>query len=325
MLAGLAVSAAGFALYPLVREAWHAFVLALLTGGGGGTWLTMQSSVLASITPPGLRHLAFARQRVAANVGLGLGGFAGGLLVTTTRPETFTLLFALNAATFLAYGAFLVRLPAGPRASAARTRGGYRVVLRDGAFIRVLAVNAVLVAGGIALVNSLFPVHARNEAGAGEDLIGGLFLLNSLLIVTAQVPVAGALAGRRRMAGLALVGLLFASCWGLTLAAGAVAAVALLVLAMVALSAGECVYDAVQGPLTADLAPEGLLGRYMAASGFSWQLGFIAGPGIGGALLALGPGALWPAAAMLCLAAAGYALRLERRLPGAVRLTPARA
>lgn len=90
--------------------------LATLTGSGIGVWLTLQSTVLALIVPQRLRHAAFAQQRVAANLGLGLGGLAGGLIVTTAKPATFTLLFLLNAATFAVYSLFIARLqlPARP-------------------------------------------------------------------------------------------------------------------------------------------------------------------------------------------------------------------
>src|SRR5215213_2538188 len=56
MVAGLLFSTAAFALYPLLRQPWQAFALAALAGAGIGTWLTMQSSLLAAITPPELRH-----------------------------------------------------------------------------------------------------------------------------------------------------------------------------------------------------------------------------------------------------------------------------
>src|SRR5205085_4921491 len=103
MLLGLALSTSSYLLYPLVRSAGEAFAVAALAGAGIGTWLTMQSTLLASITPPQLRHRAFAQQRVAANLGLGLGGLTGGLLVTVGDPTSFTRLFLLNAATFVAY------------------------------------------------------------------------------------------------------------------------------------------------------------------------------------------------------------------------------
>lgn len=90
------------------------------------------------------------------------------------------------------------------------------------------------------------------------------------------------------------------------------------------MSLGECIYDSVQGPLVAELAPGRLLGRYMAVSGFSWQLGFIAGPALAGIVLGTEPYALWPLMSVLSLTGAAYALVLERRLPEPARLTRSR-
>jgi predicted MFS family arabinose efflux permease len=60
----------------------------------------------------------------------------------------------------------------------------------------------------------------------------------------------------------------------------------------------------------------------MAFSGFAWQLGFVAGPGLGGLLLgATGP-EFWLAPAAACLLAGAAALRLEARLPVEARRTP---
>ena len=328
MVAGLLLSTSAYVLYPLVREPWHAFALAAVAGCGIGTWLTMQSSLLAAITPPELRHAAFAQQRVAANLGLGLGGMTGGLLVTVSHPDSFTRLFALNAATFLVYSVFVLRLPSLHLARATIASGrGYRDVLRDRALRSVALVQFLLVTGGVALLASLFPVFAHNHAGVDERTIGLLFLLNSLLIIFAQLPIAKAHEGHWRMAGLALTGALFAASWLLVLASAAFSpttAVAVLVLAVLAFAVGECVYDTVYGPLVADLAPDDARGRYMAVSGFSWQLGFIAGPGLGGLLLAFAGGALWVVAAGVCLAAAAVAIASEHAIPPAYRRTPKR-
>ena len=324
MIAGLFCSTLAFALYPLVTEAWQAFPIAILSGAGAGTWLTMQSSVLAVITPARLRPIAFAQQRVAANVGLGLGGLIGGLIVTTSSPETFTLLFAIDAATFLVYTLFLVRVHVPPlHAGVARPRG-YRHVLGDRAFIRFAALNLLFVVTTVSMLNGLFPVYARNQAHLSEGTIGAFFLLNSLLIIGLQMPAAQLSRGRRRMRGFALMGALFALCWTLVFAGGlgTGAAVILLAAGIVVMSLGECLYDAIQGPLVSDLAPEGLVVRYMAVMGFSWQLGFIVGPAAGGAIMGAEPLALWPLMAVVSAGGAVYALRLERRLPDEVRVTP---
>jgi MFS family permease len=60
----------------------------------------------------------------------------------------------------------------------------------------------------------------------------------------------------------------------------------------------------------------------MAANGFTWQLGFIAGPALGGFVLAAAPFALWSGAALLALLGAAYSLRFDRLLPEQHRRTP---
>ncbi len=307
----------GLRSHPLVREGWQAIAVAVFTGSGIGTWLTGQSALLAALVPTELRAIAFAQQRVAANVGLGLGAFVGGTIVAGGGADAFSSLFLLNAVTFVLYGAF-IRTIGAPAASRRRLEGGYREVLRDRVFLRFALVNFAVVGAAIALLNGVFPVYARDEAGVDERTIGLLFLLNALTIIAAQVPVARRQAGRRRMVSFALVSVLFAVAWLLVLAAGGLdegTAVALLVLAMLVISAAECLYDAVQGPLTADFARDGLTGRYMAVNGFSWQLGFILGPALGAVVLGLEPSALWLLAAAVCAIAAAAALALERQLP----------
>jgi MFS family permease len=330
MIAGLVCSATAFALYPLVHEAWQAFPVAMLAGAGGGTWLTGQSSLVAALTPPEVRHIAFAQQRVAANVGLGLGGFAGGLIVAVGEPRTFTRLFLANAVTFLVYAlVLLLWVPDPERAAAADpVPRGYRQVLRDGAFVRFAALNFVFVVAVVSLLNSVFPVFARNQGGLSEDAIGVLFLLNSLLIVAFQLPITRAVEGHRRMRSFALMGGAFALCWLLVEAGGTrggTAAPLLLIGAgIAAMSLGECLYDSIQGPLASDLAPAESMGRYMAFVGFSWQLGFIVGPALGAFILGAEPFALWPLMAGICVLASLYALVLERRLPEHVRRTTRR-
>lgn len=327
MIAGLFCSTAAFALYPLLSSPWQAFPIGMLAGAGGGTWLTMQSSVLAVITPPRLRPAAFAQQRVAANVGLGLGGLMGGLIVTTSNPRTFTTLFVLDALTFLIYTLFLIRVPIPPTEAGFGRPRGYREVFRDRAFVGFAGLNLLFIVSTVSMLNGLFPVFARNQAHVSETTIGAFFLLNSLLIIALQMPISRATEGRRRMRGFALIGALFALCWLLVfsggLSSGAVAVV-LLAAGITAMSVGECVYDSIQGPLVSDLAPEGLIGRYMAVMGFSWQLGFIIGPAAGGAVLGAEPFALWPIMAGLSLIGSLYALRLERFLPAPVRRNPRR-
>jgi MFS family permease len=324
MLAGLALSATGFALYPLIREAWQAIVLAGTAGAGTGMWLTAQTALVAGLVPPSLRHVAFAQQRVAANVGLGLGGFVGGAIVTLADPASFARLFVLDAATFAAYGLVLLFVPAGERRVAAG--GGYAAAVRDRPFLGLVALVFVWVASTVALINSLFPVYAHEQSSVSTHAIGVLFLVNSVAIIVLQLPLSRAIEGHRRMWTLALMAALFAAWWLLVLLTGARldgrTAAAVLAGAVVVLAVGECLYDAVVSALVADLAPEGSTGRYLAASGLGWQVGFVVAPVTGGILLAARPPALPVVCAVVAAAGGAAALLLERALPAGARLTP---
>ena len=60
----------------------------------------------------------------------------------------------------------------------------------------------------------------------------------------------------------------------------------------------ECLHGAIYAPLVADLAEPRLIGRFMALSSFSWQVGFLAGPAAGGFVLQAAPVTLWIGAAL---------------------------
>jgi MFS family permease len=153
-----------------------------------------------------------------------------------------------------------------------------------------------------------------------------IWLANTLLIVLIQLPVSKALEGRRRMAALALMNVLWAAASLIVLAAGelltANSAALVLVAATIVFGVGETLQGPTQAPLVADLAREHLRGRYFALSAMSWSAGSILGPAVGGVLLGWHPLAVWPIAAAVCLVAAAGCLALERRLPERVRRTP---
>ena len=83
-------------------------------------------------------------------------------------------------------------------------------------------------------------------------MIGIVFFVNTVVIVLAQLPVTKLTEGHRRMRTLAILGVLWASCWVLVPLAGVwvtgVAAAVLLAGIMAAFGIGECLHGSVQGP-----------------------------------------------------------------------------
>ena len=328
LAASLVFLAVGFAGYVLVDSAWKGFLAAAVTGIGNGLFWPAQSTLITLLTPRARRHAAFAMQRVVMNLGIGLGALVGGLIATTSQPATFDVLFLVDASTFVVYLAVLLACVPEPSTAESRhaSRGGsYRPVMRDRAFMGVVGLNTLFIFAGMAGFE-LLPVYAKNEAAVTEAMIGIVFFVNTVVIVLAQLPVTKLSEGHRRMRTLAVLGVLWAGCWVLVPLAGTwvtgAAAAVLLALVMAAFGIGECLHGSVQGPLVADLAEPALMGRYMALSALSWQVGFALGPAVGGFALAASPSGVWFGAAVLCLLASVGALTLERTLPSTARTNP---
>ena len=329
LAAALLLQAVGWGLFPLIRESWHAFALAAVAGAGTAAFWPSQSTLLIGVVGPGRRDAAFAVQRITQNLGMALGAVAGGLIATTADASTYTVLFLVDAATFVAYAFVLVavrppaREPEPPGAAPPR----YREVLRDRVFVAVVGLNVVLVAAAYAQFDATLPVFAKNEAGISEKGIGALFFVNMIVVALAQLPITRALAGRSRVraiaasAWLASASFLLVVATALWLEGGE--ALALLLAMTLGFTIAETLHGATQSALVADLAPERLQGRYLSLLTNSYALGFSIGPALGAIALAASPVGVWIGVCVV-LALVALAFRgLESNVPEHARLAAA--
>ena len=323
LTAALGFMTLGFGAYAFVESPLHGFLASAVTGIGNGLFWPAQSTLLASLTTREQRSVTFGMQRVVMNLGIGLGGVAGGFIAT----ESFRALFLIDALTFVAYAAVLAAFVHEPvhREVRAERVGSYKTVFRHKVFMALMVVNSLYIGAGIAQLEIL-PAFAKNEAGVTERGIGWLFFLNTIVIVLLQLPTTRLVEGKRRIPFLAVIGVVSAAAWLLVPVSGlwlsGAAAFALLALAVGIFALGECLHGAIQPTLVVDLADPRLLGRYMAISALSWQVGFTIGPAAGGALLAASPTGLWIAMAAVCVAGGFASLTLERGLPEGLRRVP---
>jgi MFS family permease len=323
---GLILQAVGFGLLPLVRHPWHAFVLLAIEGAGSSGFWPSQSTLVARLTPGARRHAAFAQQRLTMNLGIGLGGLAGGLIAHVSNPRTFTVLFLLDAVTFLGYvGVIALIDDPGVDVDETMAPASYGAVFRDRTFLGLWGLNFLFVSAGYSLIN-LFPQFARDHSHVSEREIGLIFAVNTGVIVLAQLPLSRWIEGKRRMRALALMPALWAVAWLLVDGTGAWldATPAFIAFAVAAglLGVGECFHGPAHQALVADIAPAQLRGRYFAVHSLSWGLAGTVGPAAGGFILAAAPFALWPLASVVCVFAAGGALAMERFIPPRLRRIP---
>jgi MFS family permease len=314
--------AAGYAGLALAHSPGEALAAAAVAGAGNGALNPSQTALLATLAPANLRHHATAVSRVAANAGMGIGSALGGL-VAAYGLTGFIALFLLNAATYLVYVAVLVAVVR-EGARPEHHSGGYRTVLGDRAFRQLAITNVAIIAVGWGVFTWLMPPYAHSDLGISAPMIGLLLLANAATVVIAQVPVARLAEGRRRAMLMVLAAVIFTGACLLVVAAGvsAGAGYPVLLAASIAVAVGECLHTTALTPLTADLAPAGLRGRYMAVIGFSWWIGLAIAPSLGGRLLSEWRAGVFALFAAVAAAAAISSLLLERRLPLQARLTP---
>ena len=319
--AGVAL-ATGYAGLAIAHMPAQAFAAAALAGAGNGALNPSQSTLLAALTSPDVRHRATAVSRVASNAGIGIGGALGGL-VAAYGLDGYVLLFWANALTYIVYVCVLVAVIRDGTRPVPIT-GGYRFVVRDRAFMHLVFTNVAIIAVGWGVFTWLVPPYAKDEIGLSTPLIGLLLLANAATVVVAQLPIAKFAEGRRRVVMMALAASIFVGACLLVVAAGVSTdmAYAALVAAAIAVGVGECFHTTVLMPLVADLAPTSLRGRYMASMGLSWWVGLALAPTLGTQVLSLSPTAAFLGAAAVALAATVSALALEQRLPEDLRLTP---
>jgi MFS family permease len=315
-------NAVAYLLYTQVTVPWQAFAVGLMVGFGTGSYGPSSQNLIASLVAADRRQAAFAQNRVTSVVGLGAGGAIGGVIASAGLSGYLHLL-VLDSVTFLSFAALMLLLPSTRAATQAAPNGGYVAVMRDRAFVWLVAVNIAMVAAGIAPMLVLLPAFAKIQAHAGEAAIGAIYALNTLTIVAAQLPITKLTVALPRMlilrgaAGTWIVSWLVCLAAGASLRAGA--AIVVIAMAVVVYALGECLYSSVMLPTAIALAPADLRGRYLGAMGLAWQSGFLIGPSAGSAILAVAPLALPAFCAVVCLAAALGTRLVDRNLSPTLR------
>jgi MFS family permease len=260
------------------------------------------------------RAEAFGLIRVAANLGFVIGPSLGGLLAT----QSYTSLFVLMAALQLVYVAALTvfageTLPA--RDKAVRIQGwtgGYGVIARDRSFM-ILVVASLLTTLVYTQLGTILPIYLKQDLGISESVYGLLMAMNGGLVVLLQLPTTKLVEHRNRAYMLSAGAVFYAIGLG---SMGLGRDVWIFILGMVLVTAGEMILAPVSSAMVADLAPEQMRARYMAAYGLTWTVSFGLGPVLGGNVMArLGSQWVWAFAFLVgCLAAIAYLpLRKEGR------------
>lgn len=273
------------------------------------------------------RSRAFATQFFLNNLGLGVGGLVGGLLVDESHASSFVRLFAIEAVMFLVLGAAVatVRLPRAPKVedpvpTEERAKGAWRAMFADRRMVWLCVLGFVLFFACYGQFESGLAAYATEVTRIPPASLGIALAANTAAIVAAQFVVLKLVERRRRSQVMALVGMVWTVAWiaaGLSgLVHGAqVVATTLLISTYALFGIGESMLSPTVAPLVADLAPASLIGQYNSAFALVKQLALAVGPAVGA--LMVGHGMYVAYIGMLVVCALGItvlSLRLGRML-----------
>ncbi|MFI6730097.1 MFS transporter [Streptomyces atratus] len=324
------VASLGAAALGLSSDVTAAVLSAAVLGAGTAVMQPALATMLVWCSSTATRTRAFAMQFFLQNLGLGIGGLVGGQIVDTSRPETFTLLFLIEAAMFVVLGviASTVRLPRTPSfsdATAARPTdgskapGGLRALLSHRAMVQLCVLGFVLFFACYGQFESGLAAYGTEAAGIQPSTLGIALAANTAVIVVAQFVVLRLVERRRRSRVIASVGLIWAFAWIVAGYAGLghgsqTMATAAMISTYALFGLGESMLSPTVAPLVADLAPESMVGQYNSAFALCKQLALAVGPAVGGPMGATLHGPYIVTFVLFSLGITVLALRLGRRL-----------
>jgi MFS family permease len=281
------------------------------------------------------RRRVFAWQFTGQALGMAVGAFAAGYLVDLGRTDGMWPAFLAASAGFLVSAVLLLvagrgapRMPQGELG--VDDSGRALQVLGPKAALRVIwgvpalrwtaLVTVALALGFYAQFESGLPAYALTVLDVHETTIGLAAAVNCVVIIVLQMVVVRLTARRSGATLLMGVGAIWTLSW-LVLAAAAVApelSAALFVTTFGIFAVGETMYAPVLNPLTASLAPSGLVGTTLGLF-TALQTGVSAvGPLVAGVILGAGLGEVFVGAhvviSLLALFAA-WRLRCAMRAP----------
>ncbi|MFB8200262.1 MFS transporter [Kitasatospora purpeofusca] len=318
--ATLLVRAAGSVTLLLADGVAGFTAAAVLLGVGSQSWPATHAAVVSTLTEGRTRDAALAAGRTLRNAGLGAGALLATLAVAGGTGTLQLLAGVTAAACLLAAGlVHSLRVSAPPaEAPQPETSSATAAPAPDPALRRItlLSVANLPFAFTFDVLEVALPALLVLHLHASAAWSSGIFVGNTVLVIALQLAVVLRLGERSRHTVLAAGGvaltLSYLGFWaagglGGTAAAGAVAAVSVLY------TFGEILYSGSGTALVAATAPPHLLGRALARWELSMGVGRALAPAALTALLAVGPGALWPVLAGATLVSSVAVARLRPR------------
>ncbi|MFJ9472251.1 MFS transporter [Streptomyces caniferus] len=339
--AGNWISVVGFIGFLFSHAAWQ-IVLWQFVVQLGATAFWMGNSPLTVLVAGGVERARwFGFVRALRNVGVGFGGAASAVALSIGTVAGLRAVMLVNVVTFAVAGWLVITLrgadasgtadagPAEPEQAAGdttgRASGGYRAVLKDTRYLRLVATNISFVFASMVL-SVLLAVYAVDNLDVGAWIVGVIVVLNAVMVALLQTLASRWIESRRPVTVLVLALLCNAAAFavfGTLLVLPGWAVIAGMLIAMVLYTVGEMLSSPPTSELSVVMAPEHLRGRYLGVYQLSWSVGGAAAPALLTALLAGGAALPWVFLTAISVLAVPLVLGLDRRPAATSEAAPA--
>ena len=311
MRASLLMSGVLLLFFPFVRSFPAVVSLILLWSIVGELFRPANLVVIADMVPPEKLKPAYALSRLSINLGMSIGPAAAGFLAT----RSFTWIFIGDAITTLAAAAVLIFKPIGITHQRSDDHAHKSQSILDVLVLHdrrmVLFLSAVFLVGVVFFqIEGPLPLFLVQDLALSPAFYGGLFTLNTLMIVFMEVPLNAATAHWPHRRGLALGAFLFAVGSG---AFGFAAGPVVVVAAMMVWTFGEMLLFPQAAAYVAEIAPHSRRGQYMGAYALAFSLAFAVAPWAGTSAYAkFGARSLWIGVFVVGVISAAMMLRVRQ-------------
>ncbi|MEV5121832.1 MFS transporter [Streptomyces decoyicus] len=344
--AGNWISAAGFIGFLFSHAVWQIVLWQFVVQLGSTAFWMGNSPLTVLVARGGERARWFGFVRALRNVGVGFGGAASAVALSIGTVTGLQAVMVINVVTFAVAGWLVITLrvtdtseeagagpaepePAEPEQAAGETTGqpsgGYRTVLKDTRYLRLVATNLSFVFAST-VISVLLAVYAVDNLDVGAWIVGVFVVLNAVMVALLQTLASRWIESRRPVTVLVLALLFNAAAFvvfGTLLVLPGWAVIAGLLVAMVLYTVAEMLSSPPTSELSVVMAPEHLRGRYLGVYQLSWSIGGAVAPALLTALLEGGAALPWVFLTAISVLAVPLALGLDRRPAATSEAAPA--
>ncbi|WKX15795.1 MFS transporter [Streptomyces sp. NL15-2K] len=324
VIAGLLLQAAGFFLYLGVAGPVSLFLAALVEAVGLRVYWSSVFTLIAEQADGEARDQWFARAGMIRAAGTGVGTVVAGVLFALASQHAYRGMVLADAITFVVAAVTVGLFVRGARRAGGGPDGqssdGVRHLLRNRPYLGLIGVNVLFNICTVFLAVAT-PVYVIRGLHAPGWAVGAFLTITTAVVATCTAEVTRRSRRRTSRGGAMAWG---GRLWAAWCVAAAMAVllprgpllVGYLALVMLLWATAEMLHGPASNALSAEAAPEGARGTYLAAFQYSFATADMVTPGLFGVLYGMSRVLPWVVVACLALTASVAIRPLERRLTG---------